>query len=121
MTFSFEQPPAELTWYHLGPLLAAEAGHLKYNPEQYTVHGVSNNAVACCWAGLLVDGDGGLVLTDLGRRMLADWKAGPAGPRWLAEQTAFDEETDVPASPDAPALQPSPARADQLGLFEVAS
>ncbi|WP_121711618.1 hypothetical protein [Streptomyces sp. E5N91] len=121
MTFSFEQPPAELTWYHLGPLLDAEAGRLKYNPEQYTVHGVSNNAVACCWAGLLVDGDGGLVLTELGRGMLADWKASPAGQRWLAEQAALEEETSAPPAPSAPTLQPVPERADQLDLFGAAS
>ncbi|MGX1515032.1 hypothetical protein [Streptomyces collinus] len=121
MTFSFEQPPDKLTWYHLGPLLDAEAGRLKYNPEQYTVHGVSNNAVACCWAGLLVDGDGGLVLTDLGRSMLASWKASPVGQRWLAEQAALDEEMSDPAAPSLPAPQPEPQRADQLGLFGAAS
>lgn len=121
MSFSFEQPPAELTWYHLGPLLDAEAGRLRYNPEQYTVHGVSNNAVACCWAGLLVDGDGGLVLTDLGRSMLADWKASPVGQRWLADQADVDEEPDSPAVPSTPAPQPVPARADQLDLFGAAS
>ncbi|MFI7394045.1 hypothetical protein [Streptomyces tendae] len=121
MTFSFEQPPAELTWYHLGPLLEAEAGHLTYNPKQHPVHGVSNNAVACCWAGLLADADGGLVLTDLGRSMLASWKASPAGQRWLAGQAAFDEETSAPAAPSLPAPQPVPVRADQLGLFGAAS
>ncbi|MFE5258270.1 hypothetical protein [Streptomyces coelicoflavus] len=121
MTFSFEQPPDELTWYHLGPLLDADAGRLKYNPEQYTVHGVSNNAVACCWAGLLVDADGGLVLTDLGRSMLADWKASPTGQRWLADQAAHVEEPNAPAAPSAPAPQLVPAPADQLDLFGVVS
>jgi hypothetical protein len=121
MTFSFQQPPDELTWYHLGPLLDAEAGRLKYNPEQYTVHGVSNNAVACCWAGLLVDSDGGLVLTDLGRSMLADWKASSAGQRWLAEQANLDEETSAPAAPSAAAPQPVAQRANQLDLFGAVS
>ncbi|MFF9043303.1 hypothetical protein [Streptomyces parvulus] len=121
MSFSFQQPPDELTWYHLGPLLDAEAGRLKYNPEQYTVHGVSNNAVACCWAGLLVDVDDGLVLTDLGRRMLAAWKAGPAGQRWIADQASPGEETSAPAPPSATELKSPPDRADQLGLFGVAS
>lgn len=122
MTFSFEQPPAELTWYHLGPLLEAEAGRLKYDPGQYTVHGVSNNAVACCWAGLLADADGGLVLTDLGRSMLADWKASPAGQRWLADQATPEEETAAPAVSGAPTPRLVPARtADQLDLFGAAS
>ncbi|MEU7399975.1 MULTISPECIES: hypothetical protein [unclassified Streptomyces] len=121
MTFSFEQPPDKLTWYHLGPLLDAEAGALKYNPDQYTVHGVSNNAVACCWAGLLVDADGGLVLTDLGRGMLADWKASPTGQQWLAGQADLGEEPDSPTVRSLPAPQPVPQRADQLGLFGAAS
>jgi hypothetical protein len=120
MMFKFEQPPDELTWYHLGPLLQAEAGTLKYDRVQYPVHGVSNNAMACYWAGLLADGEGGMVLTDLGRRMLADWKASSRGQAYLA---GFDDSADGdPQEPEPSSLpQLDPARADQLDLFGAAT
>ncbi|MER5213670.1 hypothetical protein ABT063_24640 [Streptomyces sp. NPDC002838] len=117
MTFKFEQPPAELTWYYLGQLLAAEAGTLKYDRDRYRVHGISNNAMACCWCGLLADGNGGLVLTELGRRMLADWKASPKGQASLAEWSALDSETDGRQEPTEAAPQIAPTRVDQLDLF----
>jgi hypothetical protein len=111
---TFDQPPKRLSWYHLGSLLDAETGCLKYDPVQYSVHGVSNNAVACCWAGLLADGDGGLVLTDLGRTMLADWKAGPEGQAWLANWA--NDDVDEPAE-EVAAPTREPARPCQLDLF----
>jgi hypothetical protein len=61
----------ELSGYHLPSLLQAEAGRLVYDRARYSVHGIPNNAVACCWAGLLADGDGGMKLTDKGRELLA--------------------------------------------------
>ncbi|MGY1498580.1 hypothetical protein ACW4TU_18605 [Streptomyces sp. QTS52] len=113
--FTFEQPPDRLTWYHLPSLLAAEAGRLTYNPAWYPFHRVSNNAVACHWAGLLVDGDGGMVLTDLGRTMLTDWKNTPAGQAWLAE-----EADDEPDHDEHHQTQPVPAVVEQLDLFGAA-
>jgi hypothetical protein len=118
--FKFEQPPAELTWYHLPSLLIAEAGTLKYDQQRYRVSGVSNNAAACVWAGLLADDGDGLVLTNLGRRMLTDWKASPKGQAWLAEQSAL-EETNACQTLSEAAPQSVPARADQLDLFGAAS
>ncbi|MDX3455083.1 hypothetical protein PV396_24600 [Streptomyces sp. ME02-8801-2C] len=118
MTFSFELPPERLTWYHLGSLLAAEAGRLTYDRGQYSVHGVSNNAIACHWAGLLVDGDGGMVLTGLGRTMLADWKASPDGQAWLLAERSDDEHDQ---EQHAATQQPAPTVAEQLDLFGVAS
>ncbi|MFC8124682.1 hypothetical protein [Streptomyces sp. NPDC057302] len=117
MTFKFEQPPAELTWYHLGPLLDAEAGTLKYDQERYRVSGVSNNAVACVWCDLLADDRDGLVLTDLGQRMLADWKASPKGQAWITEQSALDDAPDGHQEPTEATPQLTTARADQLDLF----
>lgn len=116
MTFAFEQPPAELTWYHLGPLLDADAGTLKYDKDRYRISGVSNNATACIWCGLLTPNDDGLVLTDLGQQKLTDWKNSPAGQKWLASWSALDST----ASPDdaAPTPQTPPARGAQLDLFE---
>ena len=116
MTFKFEQPPAELTWYHLPSLLAAEAGTLKYDHQRYRVSGVSNNAAACVWAGLLAADDDGLVLTHLGRHMLAGWKASPKGQRWLAGQSVLEETSACQTLSEA-APQSVPARADQLDLF----
>jgi len=119
MTFSFEQPPAELTWYYLGPLLDADAGTLTYNKDRYRVSGVSNNAVACVWCGLLAADDDGLALTDLGRRMLADWKTSPKGQAWLAQESPADDEPGNRQPTAAPAHR-APARVDQLGLFGAA-
>lgn len=119
MTFKFEQPPAELTWYYLSPLLAADAGTLKYDKDRYRVSGVSNNAVACVWADLLAADDDGLVLTDLGRHMLADWKATPKGHAWLAGQSAL-EETAISPEPSE-AEDRSVAVCFQLDLFGTAS
>ncbi|MFI1677013.1 hypothetical protein [Streptomyces sp. NPDC020607] len=119
MTFKFERPPEELTWYHLPSLLAAEAGTLKYDQERYRVSGVSNNAVACVWCDLLADAGDGLVLTPLGQRMLADWKASLRGQAWLAEQTALDTEPDSHPAPPESDPQLDTARADQLDLFGI--
>jgi hypothetical protein len=101
MTFKFERPPEELTWYY-----------------RYRVSGVSNNAVACVWCGLLAPDDDGLLLTDLGRQMLADWKTSPAGQKWLTEWSALDDEpgsVTAPTDSTPPAL---PANTGQLGLFD---
>ncbi|WP_431980044.1 hypothetical protein [Streptomyces qinglanensis] len=119
MAFKFEQPPERLTWYHLGQLLLAEAGTLTYDHEHYRVHGVSNNATACVWCGLLAYGDDGMVLTDLGRTMLADWKASPEGQAWLAEWADPDEPTAGPEpTPEVPGDEPArPSRPSQLDLF----
>lgn len=117
MTFSFEQPPAELTWYHLGPLLDADTGTLKYNKERYRVSGVSNNAVACVWCGLLTDDGDGLALTDLGQRMLADWKASPKGQAWLAEENDLSDADDGNQEPAEDAPQPAATGVDQLDIF----
>lgn len=122
--FKFEQPPERLTWYHLPSLLSAEAGRLKYNLAWYPLRGVSNNAIVCCWAGLLVDGNGGMVLTDIGRTMLTDWKNSPAGQAWLAEEADGNEPDDNSQhdqAQDAARPQPVPASAEQLGLFGAAS
>ena len=123
MAFKFEQPPERLTWYHLGQLLDAEDGGIQYDKQQYPVHGISNNAVACIWCGLLVDSPDGVVLTDLGRRVLADWRNSPEGRAWAAEWAAVEEDV----APDATAATPTPSAAEpalepaQLGLFgEVA-
>jgi hypothetical protein len=117
MTFKFEQPPEELTWYYLPSLLDAEAGTLRYDQERYRVSGVSNNAVACVWCDLLADDGDGLALTNLGQRMLADWKASPRGQAWLAEQSALDDEPDGHQEPTEATPQLDTARADQLDLF----
>lgn len=111
--FAFEQPPERLTWYHLPSLLAAEAGGLTYNHTWYPLRGVSNNAIVCHWAGLLVDGDGGMVLTDLGRTMLTDWKNSPAGQAWLADEPDDQAQHAVPP-------QPASAVVEQLDLFGAA-
>ncbi len=116
MTFKFEQPPDELTWYHLPSLLAAEAGTLKYDQERYRVSGVSNNAVACVWCDLLADDGDGLVLTDLGRTMLATWKAGPEGQAYLSAWSDVDSaHVDDLEAGDAP--RHVLCRAEQLDLF----
>lgn len=115
MTFTFEQPPERLTGYHLPWLLDAEAGTLTYDKDRWRVHGVSNNARALELQGLLAYGPDGMVLTDLGRTMLADWKASPEGQQWLADWD-FGEEAEESARPSA-----APAHDEQLGLFtEVA-
>lgn len=119
MTFAFEQPPTELTWYHLGPLLDAEAGTLKYDKDRYRVSGVSNNATACVLCDLLAPDDDGLVLTALGRQILADWKASPKGQAWLAEWTDQDDQRIATTRPTECASPRSPTHADQLGLFEA--
>lgn len=117
-------PPESLTWYHLRPLLAAEAGTLTYNSQRYPIHAVSNNAMACYWSGLLTDGEDGMVLTDLGRRMLADWHASPEGQQWAAEWAAEEERAAREAAEDAtdrapasPTRPPSSDHSDQLHLF----
>lgn len=115
MTFNFEQPPTKLTWYYLSSLLDAEAGTLKYDQERYRVSGVSNNAVACVWCGLLADDGDGLALTDLGRTMLADWKISPAGKAYLTEwPEELPEQHSDQAADTAPLVS---ARPQQLGLF----
>lgn len=114
-----EQPPKELTWYYLGPLLDAEAGRLAYDRVRYPVHGISNNAVACCWCGFLADGQGGMVLTDEGRVRLNTWKASPEGQKWLAEW-AFGNESEDSGTVGTQAAT-APASAAQPALFtEVA-
>lgn len=114
MTFTFEQPPEQLTGYHLPWLLDAEAGTLPYDKDRWRVHGVSNNARALELQGLLAYGPDGMVLTDLGRTMLADWKASPAGQQWAADWD-FGEEQDGAAETTSPAAN------EQLDLFpEVA-
>jgi len=115
MTFAFERPPAELTWYHLGPLLDAEAGTIKYDKDRYRVSGVSNNATACVWCNLLAPANDGLVLTDLGRQMLADWKASPKGQAWLSE---WAEQDNQHTSTTHLAGSDTPTHTSQLSLFE---
>lgn len=120
MPFNFERPPERLTWYHLNPMLDADAGTLTYDHTTYRNHGISNNALACHWCGLLASGPDGMVLTDLGRTMLADWKTSPAGIAWLAEQAAMDagkDPADEPAPTPAEPPQAAPAPAEQLDLF----
>lgn len=113
----YDQPPSKLTWYHLPWLLCAEAGTLTYDRDRYRVHGVANNAVDAEWRGLLAHGPDGMVLTDLGRTMLADWKASPAGQKWLAEWD-FDEESGDQADTGEPTAPPPLASgAAQLDLF----
>ena len=97
MTFSWEKTPKQLTWYYVRPMLAAEAGRLKYDQREYPIHGVSGNAITCVWKGLLADAPGGPILTDLGRRLLAEWKASPEGQTWLTRRRA--EETEDEAEP----------------------
>lgn len=115
MTFKFEQPPAKLTWYYLGPLLDADAGTLKYDKDQYRVSGVSNNATACVWADLLAPDDEGLVLTDLGRTMLAEWKATPEGLKYERERSMTDDE--LTRETDRALEQWLAERPGQLDLF----
>lgn len=120
---TYDQPPERLSWYHLWSLLAAEAGRLKYDRAQYPVHGVSNNAIACYWAGLLADGNGGMVLTDLGHTMLTDWKNSHEGQAWLAEEAGHhqpDDEHDQ-AQHAVPPQLPSAPVVEQLDLFGVVS
>ncbi|CAM5531243.1 hypothetical protein SALBM135S_00875 [Streptomyces alboniger] len=117
MTFKFEQPPAKLTWYYLGPLLDADAGPLKYNKARYKVSGVSNNAVACVWCDLLAPEEDGLVLTDLGRRMLDEWKSSPEGQKFFSEgDEALHGENGGQDAKSAPPPQ-TPAGPAQLDLF----
>lgn len=85
MTSSLFSPPERLTDYHLGPLLRAEHEPIPYRPDLYPLHSVSPSVVRCVWNGLLADAAEGVVLSDLGRRMLADWHASPAGQQWAAE------------------------------------
>jgi hypothetical protein len=79
-----EIPPERITTFHARPLLDAEAGRLKYDFRSYRNHGVSNNAIACVWCGLLADAGDGLVPTELGAEKLAAWKRTRAGRLWLA-------------------------------------
>ncbi|MEO3978821.1 hypothetical protein [Streptomyces sp. CAU 1734] len=115
MTFRFEQPPARLTGYHLPYLLAAEAEDLPYDHVRFRSHGVPNNAVGLQMCGLLAGGESGLVLTDLGRTMLADWRSSPEGQAWAAswsdEAISESEQDSVSA-----ALGASPIP-EQMDLF----
>lgn len=115
-----EQPPTELTWYYLGPLLDAEAGVLKYDRALHQVHGVPNNAVACCWCGLLTEGPGELVLTDDGRARLDAWKASPEGQRWLGEWDFSEEARGGNSAAETKAASAVPPSGVQPSLFEAA-
>jgi hypothetical protein len=111
MARRYDEPPESLTWYHTPWLLAAEAGRLRYNQRTYPIHGVANNAVACIWMGLLADTPDGVVLTDLGRTMLADWKASPEG------QTACERQHAADHGDKTASLPTSPTSSVQLDLF----
>lgn len=84
LEFDFLAPPDEIGPYHVRYLLAAEAGRLRYNLDEYRIHGLPNNAADALWRGLLVDGEGGPVLTELGAHMLAHWKENQTG-----DETAY--------------------------------
>lgn len=105
----------ELTGYHLPYLLAAEAGELTYDKTRHPIHLVPNNALACLWAGLLEDGDGGMVLTDEGARRLAEWKTSPAGRAWYSDDNG--EQPAAGPGRAAPGTTDDPGR--QLDLFEA--
>lgn len=111
----YDEPPEHLTWYHLPWLLQAEAAGIRYDFERYRNHGISNNALALCWAGLLADGDSEMVLTDLGRTMLTDWKASPEGQAWLASEAELYEGTDEPL----PHALPEPEAWEHGLLFDL--
>ena len=116
-----EQPPTELGWYHLPWLLDAEAGTLTFNRDRYRVHGVSNNAADAERRGLLAFGPDGMVLTDLGRTMLADWKASPKGQKWLADWDLDNEDSGQTGATQLTSAPAAAASNEQLGLFtEVA-
>lgn len=109
----YDEPPECLTWYHVPWLLAAEAGRLRDNWRTYPIHGIPNNAVACIWMGLLADSADGVVLTDLGRTMLADWKASPEGQTAHERERGDDQEAAPPLA--------TPGRPAQLDLFTEAA
>lgn len=112
----YDEPPERLTWYHVPFMLRAEAGCLKHNRRQYPIHGIPNNAVACIWMGLLADSPDGVVLTDLGRTMLAAWKASPEG-RTFARRNAGAPESAAPQR--AVARVRRAVAMDQGALWEV--
>lgn len=131
----YETPPDRLTNYYVHTMQLAERGLLRYNHGAYPIHGVSNNAMTCYWQGLLADGDGGMVLTDLGRRLLAEWWASPEGQWYVAANMDRDPWIAAHALPGTvPAPEPfsdcpprlhaieeetPTAAAEQDALFEV--
>lgn len=98
LEFDFLAPPDEIGEFHARDLLLAEAGLLRYDPVEYRIHGVSNNAADARWRGLLADAPDGPVLTDLGAHMLAHYKE------------KQPEEHAAAAEPPQAAAVPEPAR-----------
>jgi hypothetical protein len=119
----YDEPPEHLTWYHVPFMLRAEAGCLKHNRRQYPIHGIPNNAVACIWMGLLADSPDGVVLTDLGRTMLAAWKASPEGQTARERQRADGQDDEQAASSSAVPRRKATAQIaqdDEGALFDLA-
>jgi len=94
--------PTEITYYHAPWLEAAEAGRLRYDTTAYPIHGLVNNAVWCIWHGLLEDAPDGPVLTDLGARLLAEWRRARTGPS--DDEKPPQPRREQPAAPVPPVL-----------------
>lgn len=119
----YDEPPERLTWYHVPFMLQVEAGCLEYSWRRYPIHGIPNNVVACIWMGLLADSPDGVVLTDLGRTMLADWKASPEGQTARERQRADDQDDEETAPSSALPRRKATAQIaqhDEGALFDLA-